>query len=215
MTLLEIFGTSFLVGFTGAMMPGPLLVVGISETPRHGWLTGPVIVFGHGIVEALTVALLAFGLITVTGESWVARAIAIIGGLALIAMAVMMVVDILRGKVSYNVGEPPRAASRLLVGKGATATLSNPYWWVWWGTVGLALVLESKAIGVVTGPVVFFVGHILSDLVWYTIVAVLIWSGRKLLFGWPLKTFLVLAAAFLIYLGGTFIYVGLTDQIAL
>jgi len=201
-----IFLNSFIVGFSGAMMPGPLLAVGISETPKHGWRTGPVITIGHAIAEIGVVLVLMLGVVAVAHNSTVTKIIGIVGGAALILMGVMMLWDTLKNKVSYDTANPAeKVKSRLLAGKGITATLSNPFWWVWWGTVGLALLVDSQQAGI-KGPVVFYFGHILSDLVWYSAVSIILWQGRKLLMGTPLKVLLCGCALFLIYLGVKFLW---------
>lgn len=190
-------------------MPGPLLAVGISETPRHGWRTGPVITIGHAIAEIGVVVVLMLGVVAVAHNTSVTKVISIVGGVALLMMGILMGWDTLRNKVQYEVAQnQPQIRGHLLAGKGITATLSNPYWWVWWGTVGLALLVDSQQAGI-KGPVVFYFGHILSDLVWYSAVSIIIWQGRKLLMGTPLKVMLIACALFLIYLGGRFIYNGI------
>ncbi len=181
MDLSEIFLNSFIVGFSGAMMPGPLLAVGISETPKHGWCTGPIITLGHAIAEIGVVIFLMLGVVAIAQNSEVTNAISIVGGSALLLMGMIMIWDTLKNKISYASSDSAdKGKSHLLAGKGITATLSNPFWWVWWGTVGLALLVDSQAAGI-KGPVVFYFGHILSDLVWYTAVSLILWQGRKLL----------------------------------
>ncbi|MGH8015823.1 MAG: LysE family transporter, partial [Candidatus Zixiibacteriota bacterium] len=129
MELDGIFLNSFIVGFSGAMMPGPLLAVGISETPKHGWRTGPVITVGHAIAEVGVVLVLMLGVVAVAHNSTVTKIIATVGGAALILMGVMMIWDTIRSKVSYESSmSAEKGKSHLLAGKGITATLSNPYW---------------------------------------------------------------------------------------
>ena len=53
MELAALFFDSFIIGFSGALMPGPVLAVGIAETPKHGWQTGPVLIIGHAVADAL------------------------------------------------------------------------------------------------------------------------------------------------------------------
>jgi hypothetical protein len=62
MSLLALFFSSFGVGFSGALMPGPLLTVDIAESTRKGFWTGPIVTAGHAIAELVVVILLAVGL---------------------------------------------------------------------------------------------------------------------------------------------------------
>ncbi len=209
MELVALFINSFIVGFSGALMPGPLLAVGIAETPRHGWKTGPIISMGHAVAEVGVVVLLALGLAAITDRSpLVTDIISVVGGVALILMGTTMARDIWRGRVDYEGGkEAVRSGNRRLAGRGITASLSNPYWFVWWATTGLAFVVRSLEFGWI-GPVVFYFGHVMSDFVWYSLVSVLLWQGRRLLIGKGLKALILLCAVFLMWLGVTFILDG-------
>jgi len=211
MELILLFFNSFMVGFSGALMPGPLLAVGVSQTPLHGWRTGPVISVGHAIAEVAVVIVLSFGVAAITENALITKIIGVAGGAALILMGISMGYDTLKKKISYELEDDKKGSSRKLAGKGIIATLSNPYWFVWWGTTGLAFLVKSMHFGVI-GPVVFYFGHIMSDFVWYTAVSILIWKGKNIMMGAGLKTLLLLCAAFLLYLGATFIYDGLTGS---
>lgn len=212
MELLAVFINSFLIGFSGAMMPGPVLTVGIAETPRYGWKTGPVITIGHAIAEVAVVLLLALGVAAIADHPIIVRTIAVVGGIALLLMAAMMTYDALKGRIVYDTESTVRKADMKLAGKGITTSLSNPYWFVWWATVGLALLVQAQELGWV-GPLVFYVGHILSDFVWYTFVTVLVWKGRKLIVGRGMKILIVACSLFLFFLGGSFIYNGIMGQV--
>jgi len=211
MELAALFLNSFLIGFSGAIMPGPLLAVDIAETPRHGWKSGPVLCIGHAIAEIGVVVVLALGVAAVASSPVVARTIGVIGGVALLLMGGSMAYDTLKKRISYEAAAQKKQAGYKLAGKGITASLSNPYWFIWWVTIGLALLVKAQEFGII-GPIVFYFGHILSDFVWYTIVSVLLWKGRKLIMGTGLKVLILGCAVFLLYLGGQFIYDGWTGQ---
>jgi threonine/homoserine/homoserine lactone efflux protein len=63
---------------------------------------------------------------------------------------------------------------------GALVSMSNPYWWIWWVTVGAAFLLRFD-ITVARWPalVAFFLGHALGDLGWYSAVSMLLHLGRR------------------------------------
>lgn len=210
MELIYLFFLSFGVGFSGAMMPGPMLAVSIAETPRSGWKTGPIISIGHAIAEIAVVIILSLGLVTISEGSIIPNIIGIVGGVALILMGFMMGIDIIRGGISYETGE--KASSQKLITKGITTSLSNPYWFVWWVTTGLAFLTKSLQFGII-GPVVFYFGHIMSDFVWYSFVTFILWKGKKLIVGVGFKILILICSAFLFYLGGWFIYDGIRGML--
>lgn len=211
MELIALFFNSFIIGFSGALMPGPMLAVDIAETPRHGWNTGPIICVGHAVAELVVVVILALGVAALASNPIVARVIGVVGGVALLFMGGSMAYETLRKRISYEIATADKNAGYKLAGKGITTSLSNPYWFVWWATIGLAWLVKAQSFGI-WGPIVFYFGHILSDFVWYTVVSVLLWNGRKLIMGTGLKVLIMLCALFLLYLGGQFIYDGWTGQ---
>ena len=149
---------------------------------------------------------LSLGLVTISEGSIIPNIIGIVGGVALILMGIMMGIDIIRGGISYETGE--KASSQKLITKGITTSLSNPYWFVWWVTTGLAFLTKSLQFGII-GPVVFYFGHIMSDFVWYSFVTFILWKGKKLIVGMGFKILILICSIFLLYLGSWFIYDGI------
>jgi len=82
-SLFLIFATAFVIGLSGAVMPGPVLAVCISESAKRGARAGPLLVLGHAIVELPLIVALAWGLSEVLEQSMVAGIIGVIGGLFL------------------------------------------------------------------------------------------------------------------------------------
>ncbi|MCP4703632.1 MAG: LysE family transporter [candidate division Zixibacteria bacterium] len=212
MELLTLFITSFIVGFSGAMMPGPLLAVTIAETPRKGFWVGPILIGGHALAEIAVVVVLSLGLAVLADNETISRSIAIIGGAMLIFMGIGMVAQLFKTDSNEAAESNSSKKSGRLVIDGIITSLSNPYWFVWWATTGSAFIVKSMKFGI-AGPTVFYFGHILSDLVWYSFVSFLIWKGRKFVSGIGYKILIGSCALFLIYLGGSFIYDGLSGMI--
>ena len=84
--LLGIFVTSFIVGLSGALMPGPVLTVTISQSAARGLIVGPLIVLGHGILELSLVVAIVYGLGQILTHGSVIGAIGISGGTVLLWM---------------------------------------------------------------------------------------------------------------------------------
>jgi len=212
MDLLTLFISAFIVGFSGAMMPGPLLAVNVAEASSKGANTGPILVGGHAIAELAVVIMLSLGLVALADNAAIRSGIGIVGGIMLIVMGAGMLHDLIKSKIKMETTDQKSKGPGRLIFSGIIASLSNPYWYVWWATTGSAFLVKSLKHGFI-GPPVFYVGHILSDLVWYSLVSILVWRGRKLVVGTGYKILVTLCALFLIYLGGVFMYDGLTGRI--
>lgn len=177
-SLIGIFFGSFVIALSGAMMPGPMFVVVLGQSPRRGFWTGPVAVLGHGILEALLVGAVIFGLAEIISSPTVIRVMALAGGIVLLYMGVNM----LRSAAGLSLSAEQSGGSKVPgvhpFWAGILTSLANPYWIIWWATIGLGYLLIARQAGA-AGLAVFLVGHILADLVWYTIVSSLAAGGGK------------------------------------
>lgn len=227
MDLPVIFTTAFIIGFSGAMVPGPLLTVTIGESVSLGFIAGPLLMLGHGLLEIALIFALVGGLSVFLTQTIVSHIIAIVGGLFLIYMGYGIAKDVYKGKFSFDlqqnekkstgsVGTIMSESSASAVGKrrmrvvvmGILVSLSNPYWTIWWATVGLVYITMSLNSGY-TGLSVFFTGHILADFTWYSLVAVAVAGGRKFFSSGVYKGVLLTCGVFMIGLGGYFLYTGI------
>jgi len=210
MTLGVLFITAFGVGLSGAMMPGPLLTATIVSTARHGFMAGPLIVLGHALLElALLIALLA-GFSTILLMPRVGQTVAIVGGSFLLYLGFCMIKDILKGKLTLPDDQPEQVSSTPLmhpIVAGILISVSNPYWSIWWATIGLSyltIAWKSSTSGIVS----FYSGHILADLFWYSLIAFIISTGSRWLNPLVYRLILLLCSIFLLGLGIYFIYSG-------
>jgi len=221
MDLAPLFATAFVVGLSGAMMPGPLLTVTIAESARRGWRAGPLLVLGHGLLEGILVLVLAVGFAAVLTRHGVTAAIAVLGGGFLVYMGYGMVRDAWYGRVelptpaaqatgnpaSLPVTREGRGLHPVLA--GILISLANPYWSLWWATVGLHYINMAARRGA-GGLAVFFTGHVLADLAWYCVVAVAVAAGRHLFPAVVYRGVLVACGLFLVGLGMYFAVTGIT-----
>jgi threonine/homoserine/homoserine lactone efflux protein len=205
MTLLSLFSVGFIMGLTGAMAPGPLLTVTIGESARRGGIVGPLIVFGHGILEFALLALIIFGAANFLNNPKIFAGIALSGGVVLIYTG-YAAIKRLKG---YSLAVEPAAQKQGLhpVVAGIIISLSNPYWFIWWITIGMGYVMFARGLGI-HGILAFFAGHILSDLAWYSFVSYGIQFGGKFLSIRIIKGGLLACSLFLVLFGVYFIVKG-------
>lgn len=205
-TLWVIAGTSFGVGLSGAVSPGPMLVFTIRESLRIGSLAGPLVVAGHAILELAVVLALVWGVSRFLTADPVVAAISIAGGLFLLWMGY----GLLRRPGSQLLDAAAEGGSgawwRTLAG-GAVVSLANPFWTIWWATIGLSYLVWAREEGS-GGVAAFYGGHIMSDLAWYTLVAVGIAGGRRVLGPGVYRGLLMVCGVFLLGLGAWFLWTG-------
>jgi threonine/homoserine/homoserine lactone efflux protein len=203
-TFLTIFASSFVIALSGAMMPGPLLTATISESSQRGFIAGPLLIVGHGILELALVMALLLGLAPVLQLPAVFVATALGGAAILLWMAFAMFRSLPSLRLSW--GAEHRRRNHPVV-SGVLMSVANPYWIIWWATIGLGYILYSWRFGL-WGVAFFFAGHILADLAWYTVVAAAVAGGRRFLTDRLYRGLISSCAVFLIFFAGYFVYAG-------
>jgi threonine/homoserine/homoserine lactone efflux protein len=205
--LVVLFFSSLVVAYSGALMPGPMLTAVVVESPRHGAKAGPLVVLGHAILELVLLGALVLGLGHLLERGSFKAAIALIGGAMLVWPARAFIIAVARDKVELEWQADTPGRSMRMILSGVLSSLSNPYWTIWWATIGLGLLTKAYAFGV-AGVAVFYVGHILGDLTWYSAVSRAIAAGRRFITLRVYKVMLCAAAAFLLALAAWFIVSG-------
>ncbi len=207
--LIFLFTSSFVVALSGAMMPGPLLTATIGETMKRGFVAGPLIIVGHALLEMSLLVAVVAGL-----GPWISRDITmgvlgVGGGILLVIMGVQMAATSAKAadRAMHAVADA-RSAVRGPVMVGILFSLSNPYWTLWWVTIGLnyaALALKSGLPGLAS----FYSGHILADLAWYSAIAAAVATGRRVCPRPVYIGLLVVCGAVLVGLGVYFFSAGI------
>ena len=204
------------------MSPGPLLtytIIKSVQTSKHGYLMGLWIIIGHAILELGIIILLLLGFSFILKNIIVIRIVGIVGGLILVFFGLSIVRDVYFGNISADFLNPSdmqnheavssisRGLENPVIG-GIMVSMSNPYWWVWWATIGLAFMIQFD-ISFRQWPklVAFFLGHEAGDLIWYLIVSTLSFFGLRHLNKKAYYGILVFCAIFMIIFG---VYLGIS-----
>ena len=203
-TIITIFFGSLFIGFSGAASPGPLLALCIKGTLHSGWKAGPLIAIGHSILELFVVIGISIGINQLFDSDIIAKIISLFGGVMLIILGLQTIIS---NKVVdiNNAQQESLLNSKTLLLQGALVSLSNPYWFIWWVTIGATLIVNSSDHGIL-GVSSMYIGHILADIFWYTAVSLILVSGIKFLSNKIYNYLLLSCGIFLCLMGVYFIY---------
>jgi len=192
--ILTTLGLGFLIGLTGALAPGPTLVATINASLGGDWKAGLKVSLGHIVIETAIFFLIILGLAAVAQPY--APVIAVIGGIALIVFGTL---TIARSRMaSFSAGPVQAAADPYMAGLLTSA--ANPYFWIWWLSVGSALLIQSLAGGLLLA-VVFMIGHWCADISWYVFVSTGVAKGRTVLPDNTYHLIMAVCGAFLVLFG--------------
>ncbi len=159
------------VSLTGVMLPGPMTAVTVAKGYSEK-NAGALIAVGHAVIEMPLIAALYLGLVHFISSPQVVNTIYVVGGLMLFYLGFRMFRNI--GDAPGEIGGLP--ASSLVAGIVITGT--NSAFYVWWVTVGVALVIGATKFGLI-GIILFAVVHWLCDLAWYEILSISTFKSRK------------------------------------
>jgi len=163
--LLKVLGISL----SGALSPGPVTAVAIAMGARNRF-AGTLMALGHGVVEFPLMVLLIFGVGRFLQIPQVEIGIGLVGGAVMIFMAVQM----MRG-LGRSGDSAVQAARGGPFAAGIFLSGSNPYFLIWWATVGLAMITQARGFGA-WAFVLFALAHWSVDLIWLTILS---WASFK------------------------------------
>lgn len=172
--ILQTLAMAFAIGLTGALAPGPTLVATVNSSLKDGWIAGPRVAAGHALVEVLVFVFIVGGLAAAMQQY--SKTISIIGGLALIVFGIMTAKESRNAAISMQAGQATGSA----MFAGIVTSAANPYFWIWWLSVGSALVLNSLNSGMIMA-IAFMIGHWGADFGWYILISSSLDRGRSIL----------------------------------
>lgn len=203
---MDLFGfvaTIVIITASGALAPGPLFFATVSHGTKHGAKTGLVFSVAHTVVEFSLIMLFALGLLTVASEPIVKIVIGVIGGIVLIAFGAFQIRNSIISKPDKI--KNPKSSYRHLFLIGLAFTGLNPYFILWWLTVGAQLIIIALEFAALLGVVFMFICHVWMDYVWLTGVAYFAKKGTNVMGLKWYKPLMIIFGVILIYFGLSFI----------
>ena len=172
-TEISLLATGVVFGLSAGLSPGPLLMLTISETLKHGTGSGirvalaplvtdtPIIVLAITVVSQLSDIHFVLGLISLAGACF------------LIYLGYESIV--FKGAEFDAQGSRPQSLK-----KGIIANFLNPSPYLFWFSVGAPIVIKSTGDGL-TGPVLFLFGMYLLLVGSKIVIALITGKSRRFL----------------------------------
>jgi threonine/homoserine/homoserine lactone efflux protein len=159
------------ISLSGVMMPGPVFAVTVTKGYKNK-LAGILIALGHGVIEFPLIFIIYFGFAWFFYSSMVQIIISFAGGLIMIYMGLQ---TFKAGKKSSEEYKSSKHGSFIA---GVLTTTANPYFFLWWITIGTALIMNASIFGFI-GVLLFAIAHWSCDLLWNTLVSLTIFKSRR------------------------------------
>jgi len=187
------------ISLSGVMAPGPVTAAAIGMGTRSRY-AGPLIAVGHGVVEFPLMILIVLGAGRILKLPTAQIVIGLAGGAFLLIMAIQMLKSLRSAEKQQ--AQVTKSAPVLA---GIILSAGNPYFLLWWATIGLALATTATGIGI-WAFVLFAIVHWLCDLVWLSALSWASFKGSVLLGPRGMRIVLMICSAALFVFGLFFIY---------
>lgn len=189
----------FIVSWSGALYPGPVTATAIKMGARNRW-AGTFLAAGHGIIEFPLMVIIILGMEKYFKMNKVQIAIGLAGGIFLI----MMAIQTFKGLKSQIDTESNALEGKPVIA-GIILTASNPYFLLWWATVGLGFAEKAREFGI-WAFAIFAVTHWSVDLIWLQLLSFASNKGSVLLGRKGFKIILAFCGVALLGFGLWFLY---------
>ncbi len=197
MNPIDLVWLGFVIGLSGALIPGPMLVYISTSSLRNGAKVGPLAVGGHLSAEAIYLFLFALGFHAILKSESLQTGMFLLGG----GMLIFLGAQTIRARRESLEGANILPFNPFVSGVLLSSVL-NPSVPIWWVGVGFSNLLLAYNLGSVLGIFYWLLGHVLSDITWFCSVSFLCARGRNFLTTRLYRSLLVLCGVFFIGWGG-------------
>ena len=203
--MLPILLSVVIISFSGVMAPGPMFAVTLAKSYKSP-LAGTQIALGHAVIEVPLILLIYFGFARFFENNMVQLVLSVVGGGMIIWMGISMF------RIRTEVVQKDKDLPYNAFTAGILTSVFNPFFLLWWATIGSMLVMRFLDFGI-TGLVIFIIAHWLCDLVWLSLISMLIYRTHTL---WGLKFqewVFIACSLLLVGFGGWFMISGIQSVV--
>ena len=192
--------TVVIISVSGVMSPGPLFTANIMYGLKEGTQSGLKIAAGHTVIELPLIILLAVGVISLETIPEFKTAIVLLGAIGLFGFAGLQIKNALTKKIQTGIQVKHGAFLT-----GVLFSALNPFFIIWWLTIGFKLISDSIEIWSYWGIGILFGVHIWMDFVWLGFVAFSASKAGNILSNQNYRILMITLSGVLIYFGISFV----------
>jgi threonine/homoserine/homoserine lactone efflux protein len=186
------------ISISGVMSPGPLFAANVAYGLREGTKAGLKMAYGHTVVELPLVILLGIGALSLEILPQFREIIALLGAISLFVFAGIQIRSVLKKPTRVFEGKHGPFLAGIML------SALNPFFLIWWFTIGFKLISDALVIASFAGIGIMFVFHIWMDYAWLCTVSFLSSKGKKILSNKNYTMFMIGISGILIYFGIAF-----------
>jgi threonine/homoserine/homoserine lactone efflux protein len=184
------FSLAFAIGFSVASIPGPIIILVVTETLRQGPRAGAVTMMAPVLMDAVVMVPLGLLLQAALFSGRGTTVLGLVGGVFLLWLGLHSIWAGVRGprdqglqgsRVTAPTLHPSNPSSLHPFWKGVLTHLTSPYPYLYWGTVGSSFIRQGFENGGVWAAALFPVGFWLGASTFTLLVIYLVARGKTLL----------------------------------
>ena len=187
--MLPILLSVVVISFSGVMMPGPMTAVTLAKSYKSPW-AGTQIALGHAVIEVPMILLIYFGFAQFFQNSIVRLVLSVLGS----GMIIWLGISMFRARI--EVTQKGKDLPYNSFTAGILTSVFNPFFLLWWATIGGMLIMRILDFGTV-GLIVFIIVHWSCDLVWLSLFSTVVYRTHAL-WGRKLQEWLFIACSLLL-----------------
>ena len=188
------------ISASGVMSPGPLFAANIVYGLKEGKIAGIKMAVGHTVIEFPLIVLLGIGVLSLDIFPEYQIWITLIGAIGLFCFAGLQIKSIFEKNFQRKL-KPSRNSFMA----GVFFSGLNPFFLIWWFTIGFKLITDSIQIWGIFGIIILFGFHIWMDYVWLFGIAGLASKAKNVLSNRNYKMVIGGLSVILVYFGIDFL----------
>jgi threonine/homoserine/homoserine lactone efflux protein len=162
--------TVMLLSISGALAPGPLFFATITYGIKGGAKSGFMVALGHTVFEFPLIIAMALGILSMINVAQAKPFIGIIGSAAIIVFGALQLRSALNHGATLTENTNLKIPTNAFL-VGLLFTGLNPFFIIWWLTIGMKLVLDSLLLASLVGVGIMYVSHVWIDYAWLMFIS--------------------------------------------